>query len=157
MFKTTLIVTLAVFLAFQAPGAVRGAGAQQLTITLGDFSITPQKITLEAGVPAEITLVNKGTVVHELMVYPMPKPGLSGTKLHEWAEDNSYFKGLEVSVASGPGIQVERKGPSIVDIEVAAGRSTVVKFTPAKAGVFEMSCQVPGHYEIGMKGTLTIR
>ncbi len=157
MLKTTLILALAIFLAFPSPGGVRGSGAQQLTITMGDFSFTPGKITLQAGVPAEIALVNKGTVIHEWAVYLMPKPGLGGTKLHEWAEDNSYFKGLELSVASGPGIEVERKGPSIFNIEVAAGKSTVVKFTPVKMGTFEMGCEVPGHYEIGMKGTLTVR
>jgi uncharacterized cupredoxin-like copper-binding protein len=32
-----------------------------------------------------------------------------------------------------------------------------VKFTPKKTGTFEIGCHVEGHYEAGMKGSLTIK
>jgi uncharacterized cupredoxin-like copper-binding protein len=153
----TFVVTLAVLLAFALPRVVWGAGAQQLTITMDEYAFTPEKITLEAGVPVEVTLVNKGTLIHDLAVYAVPKPGLSGPKLSDWAAGNSYFSGLEVSVAAGPGIEVVRKGPNIVDIKVAAGKSTTLKFTPVKKGTFEAGCLSPGHYEASMKGTWTVK
>ena len=147
---------LSAFLVSLSLGAVAGGAAQQIPITMRDFSYTPDRITLQAGVPVEITLVNRGKVKHEFIVYPMPKAGMSGIRLHEWAEDNSYFKGLQV-VVEGRGIEVERKGPSVVEIQVGAGKSAVVKFTPAKKGTFEFACLIDGHYEAGQKGSLTVK
>mgnify|MGYP001610998524 CR=1 FL=1 len=32
-----------------------------------------------------------------------------------------------------------------------------MRFTPTKKGTFEFRCAVPGHYEAGMKGTITVK
>ncbi len=42
-------------------------------------------------------------------------------------------------------------------LEVASNRSAEVKFTPKKTGTFEIGCHVEGHYEAGMKGSLTVK
>ncbi len=157
MWKVLPMLTPIVLLVSLILAAAEGGAAQQITITMRDFSYTPDRITLEAGVPVEITLVNRGKVKHKFMVYPMPKAGMSGIRLHEWAEDNSYFKGLQVVVVEGRGIEVERKGPSVVEIQVGTGKAAVVKFAPAKKGTFEFACLIEGHYEAGQKGSLTVK
>ena len=67
-----------------------------MTVTMTEMRFAPAKVTLKAGTTVEIKLVNKGRVKHEFMVYTTPKAGLAGEELEEWAEDNSYFKGLAV-------------------------------------------------------------
>ncbi|MDR7537690.1 MAG: cupredoxin domain-containing protein [Armatimonadota bacterium] len=64
----TLSLTLA--LAGDAPAA---EAVQRITITMRDFSYSPSKITVQAGTPVEITLVNKGKVAHEFMMYDLPR------------------------------------------------------------------------------------
>ena len=155
--QTAISLVVLVLLGLLVPAAAGGAPAQKITITMRDFSYTPDRVTLQAGVPVELTIVNKGKVGHEFIVYVRPKPGLSGSGLRERAEDNSYFRGLQVQVVEGPGIEVERKGQTVVEIKVGPGRSTVVRFTPARKGTFEMACLIEGHYEAGQKGTLTIQ
>ena len=129
---------------------------QKVTFTLRDFSYTPDRVTLQAGVPVEITIINKGKVTHEFMVHPKPKSGGGGMDFHEWAEANSYFRGLQVSV-EGAGVEVERKGKNLVEVRIGPGKTAIVKFTPAKKGTFEYACLVTGHYEQGQRGTLTIQ
>jgi uncharacterized cupredoxin-like copper-binding protein len=154
--QTAISLVVLVLLGLLVPAAAGGAPAQKITITMRDFSYTPDRVTLQAGVPVELTIVNKGKVGHEFIVYVRPKPGLSGSGLREWAEDNSYFRGRQVAV-EGRGVEVERKGTTVAKIQVSVGKSTTVKFTPAKKGTFEMACLIEGHYEAGQKGTLTIQ
>jgi len=39
---------------------------------------------------------------------------------------------------------------------VQAGQTATVTFTPASAGTFDFYCDIPGHKDAGMKGTLTV-
>lgn len=146
------LAALVVFLALG--GAAWGASEQKVTVTMTEMRFAPAKVTLKAGTTVEIKLVNKGKVKHEFMVYALPKAGTTREGLHEWAEGTSYFKGVEVKVEGG-GIEVE--GKDIFEIEVAAGKSAEVKFTPTRKGTFEIGCLIEGHYEAGMKGSLTVK
>jgi len=155
--QTAISLVVLLLLGLLVPVADGGAPAQKIAITMRDFSYTPDRVTLQAGVPVELTIVNKGKVGHGFMVHSRPKVGMSGTQMREGAEDNSYFRGLQVQVVEGAGIEVERKGQTVVEIKVGSGRSTVVRFTPVKKGTFAMACLIEGHYEAGQKGTLTIQ
>ena len=39
---------------------------------------------------------------------------------------------------------------------IQAGQTSSVTFTPTTAGTYEFYCDVPGHKDAGMKGTLTV-
>ncbi|MDQ7843846.1 MAG: hypothetical protein QN141_13320 [Armatimonadota bacterium] len=71
-----------------------------------DFRFTPARITLQANVPAEIVLVNKGTVEHEFMVYKTP-----AGKVDDWDEfvmSNTYFQNLGEVEGEFPGVGTRR-------------------------------------------------
>ncbi len=155
MFRMISILALSVLMVSLVSGAVGGGTVQKVTLTIRDFSYTPDKVTLQAGVPAEITIINKGKVKHEFMLHSMPR-GMSGRPPHEWAEDNSYFKGLQVNV-EGAGVEAERHGMSLFEVQIGTGKIAVVKFTPTKRGTFEFACLITGHYEQGQKGTLIVQ
>lgn len=154
MFRLMPVMALILVLLPVVPGTAEGAAVRRVTLTLRDFSYTPDKITLEAGVPAEITIVNKGKVKHEFMVYDVPKQMGSMTMGHDWVAQTNYFRNHEVRVVGG---EVNRKGGAVLEVEVGPGKSAVVQFTPAKKGTFEFACQITGHYEAGQKGTLVVR
>lgn len=136
--------------------AAWGAAAQKVTIVMRDFSYTPSKVTLQAGVPAEITLVNKGKVAHEWMVYDMPKGMgmMGGENGHEWVEKTNYFHMVPVAAAGG---KVTRHSGDFMELKVAAGTTATVKFTPTKKGTFEMGCMIEDHYEAGQHGVLVVK
>ncbi len=127
---------------------------QKVTITLNDFAFAPKSVTLTAGVPAAITLVNKGKVAHEFMVYPVPTKSIDDWD--EYVIPSTYFQKMgEVEVVFSK--QGAVAGSSIFEVEVDAGRSATVEFTPNRKGTFEIGCHVEGHYEAGMKGTLVVK
>lgn len=39
---------------------------------------------------------------------------------------------------------------------IQAGQAATITFTPTTAGTYEYYCDVPGHKDAGMKGTLTV-
>ncbi len=147
-----VLVMLFVSLGF---GWTAGAAKEQkISIVLDEFSFTPTKVTLQAGVPAEIKLVNKGKVAHEFQVYVTPKSRVSDWD--EYAMANTYFKDMgEVETEfEGTGAVA---GTRVFEVEVQPSKEAELKFTPARKGTFEMACHVAGHYEAGMKGVLTVK
>ncbi len=135
-------------------GPAAAAPKQRVTITLTEFKFTPASVTLQAGVPAVITLVNKGTVKHEFMVYTRPARAVE--EWDEYAMANTYFQGIdEVEVEFAK--QGAVAGTNLFEVEVQPNRTATLSFTPTKKGTFEMGCHVEGHYEAGMKGTLTVK
>lgn len=132
------------------------AAPQKLTITMRDFSYSPAKVTLQAGVPAELTLVNKGKVAHEFMIYDMPKQGMmmGGEMGHEWVEQTNYFHMVNVQVTGG---KVRRHQGDFMELSVPAGKSATLRFVPTKKGTFEMGCMIEDHYEAGQHGVIVVK
>lgn len=146
------LVMLFVSLGF---GWTAGAAKEQkITIVLNEFSFSPAKVTLQAGVPAEIKLVNKGKVEHEFQVYVTPKGKVSDWD--EYAMANTYFKDMGEVETEFEGIGAVA-GTRVFEVEVQAGKEAEVKFTPTRKGTFEIGCHVQGHYEAGMKALLVVR
>lgn len=147
----TLVVTgLLVLLAMQVTW---GAPEQAVTITMRDFSYAPAKITVRAGIPAVFTLINKGKVAHEFMIYDMPK-SMSMMMGHEWAEKTNYFQNVKVDVSGG---KVRHMAGDFFEVRLAAGKTAGLRFTPLKRGRFEFGCMIEGHYEAGQKGVLVVK
>ncbi|HEY3247096.1 MAG TPA: cupredoxin domain-containing protein [bacterium] len=146
-----LIVIVALAVAVPAAGAPK---VQKVTITMTDFKFTPATVTLQAGVEAEITLINKGKVEHEFMVYPAPK-----SKVSDWDAyimPNTYFQNMGEVEGEFEGMGAVA-GTSVFEVEVKPGKRAELKFTPTRKGTFEMACHAEGHYEAGMKGVLVVK
>lgn len=153
--KTAIRIAVAALLVTVASlaGVAWGAAAQKVTIVMRDFSYTPAKVTLQAGVSAEITLVNKGKVAHEWMVYDTPMS--TGMEMgHEWVEKTNYFHMMPVTASGG---KVTRHSGDFMELQVAPGKSATLKFTPTRKGTFEMGCMIEGHYDAGQKGVLVVK
>ena len=148
------VVLVMVLVAGLSLGATAAPKTQKVTITLREFAFAPNKLTLQAGVPVELTLTNKGTVEHEFLLYNVPKGKVDD--MDAFALSTTYFKNTGEIVAEFPGVGMAA-APVLFETEVVKGKSVVLKFTPAKKGTFEYGCHVEGHYEGGMKGTLTVK
>ncbi len=145
---------VAVLVAALTVGATAAAKAQKLTVTMTDFKFAPKTVTVRAGTPVELTLVNKGVSEHEFMVYVTPKA--TPDDWDEYIMANTYFQRMgEVEV------EFEGRGAvastSMFEVELKKGRSATIIFTPNRKGTFEIGCHVEGHYEAGMKGTFVVK
>ncbi len=154
MRRTLLLAVIGALVVGVSLSASAAEKPQKVTVTLTDFAFTPKAITLKAGMPAEITLVNKGKVEHEFMVYPAPTKAVDDWD--DYVIPNTYFQKMgEVEVVFSK--QGAVAGSSIFEVELDASRSATVVFTPNRKGTFELGCHAEGHYEAGMKGTFVVK
>ena len=105
-----------------------------LKVDMSEFKFTPDSLEADAG-EVTISATNKGKTEHELVLLRTESdPAKLPTKDGEVDESTS--------VGEIP--------------EVPAGRSDTKSFD-LDAGRYVMVCALPGHYENGMHGTLTVR
>jgi uncharacterized cupredoxin-like copper-binding protein len=118
----------------KAAASSKSSGPTTVTISLTEFKITSSLSTFKVGTAYHFVVTNAGTTTHELMVMPTAK----GTA----AED-------------------ERDAAELFEIsELDPGQSGAKDFTftaAAPAGVLEMACHIPGHYESSMRLPITVQ
>lgn len=97
---------------------------------------TPADITVRRGETVKIVAANKGQVLHEIVI---------GTpeELRKHAEMMKKFPGMEHEEAYMAHVKPGQRG------------EIVWQFT--QAGEFAFACLLPGHFEAGMVGKVTVR
>lgn len=103
------------------------------SVSMSDFAFDPAQISVPAGSQVKLTLVNDGTLTHELVII---KKGMQVTAPFEedQDEDKIYWEN-----------------------EVEAGESESESFrAPEEPGEYQIICGIAGHLEQGMQGTLTV-
>ena len=111
------------------------AKAATVRVELKEMSFTPKDLTLAAGKPYVIELVN------------------NGNKKHEFAA-SKFFRSAAVRKVDTPSSEV--KAAFFTEIEVLAGKTVKLFVIPVTPGSFEMLCEMVGHREAGMEGTITV-
>jgi len=97
---------------------------------------TPPAITVKRGETVKLVATNKGQVLHELVL------GTSD-ELKKHAELMKKFPGME------------HDEPHMAHVKPGKSGAIVWQFT--KAGEFQFACLIPGHFEAGMVGKVTVR
>lgn len=133
------------------------APAQKVTLTMTEFQFTPKTASVNRGTTVELTLVNKGTVEHEFTLYPLPASTSTNVDMAKYAAENTYFKDIGTVEIVYPGLTATRKSSRVEGMGLNPGQSITIKFVAKKTGTFEFACHIPGHYEAGMKGALTVK
>jgi uncharacterized cupredoxin-like copper-binding protein len=110
------------------------AASRALTIRMTEFAFDPDDVVAERG-KVTITAPNDGKVVHELVLL---KTDADPAKLPK--------KGDEVDESTSVG--------EIADVEAGSTKKATFTLAPGK---YAMVCALPGHYEAGMYGSLTVK
>jgi uncharacterized cupredoxin-like copper-binding protein len=110
------------------------AADRALTIRMTEFAFDPKDAVAKAG-KVTITAPNDGNVVHELVLLKTDADPANLPK-----------KGDEVDESTSVG--------EIADVEPGSTKKATFELTPGK---YAMVCALPGHYEGGMYGSLTVK
>ena len=144
-----LIFTLVLFLTPQvwaadyitdAAAIVKAAdwdGAETLTVNLLEHEFQPKTLKLKAGQPYKIELKNLGQQ-HHYFVAPVFFRSVAWRKL-------MVKEQAEIKVDYVNAVEVLKQGGQL-DLYLV----------PVSTGVFEVTCTVPGHREMGMKGQIIV-
>ena len=98
-----------------------------------EFSLVPAKTSVPAG-KVTFTVVNKGSMTHEMVVVPSPN-GPASLKQADGSASEAGSLGEVADLAAG-----------------ATGRLTVTM----PAGQYTLLCNLPGHFAGGMYATFTV-
>jgi hypothetical protein len=110
--------------------------ARELRIEMDDsMRFSPSELTVVAGEPVKLVVVNRGKMTHELVI---------GTA----AELAEHLREMQSGTAS------HHHSDSEISVEAGQSREVIRRFD--KSGELAIACFEPGHYEAGMKGTLTV-
>lgn len=113
-----------------------GAPTQRLVVEMTEYRFSPDTIELEAGVETYLTVSNRGRMMHEF--------------------EAPYLADVQVNVET-PELLVAAMG--LAEVQVAAGRSVTLVFTPERRGEFTFVCDArepSPHQKLGMRGRLTV-
>lgn len=123
----------------QTPWGIAGDSAKvnrTVTVDMSDaLRFSPDSVAVEEGDTVRFAVRNAGRMLHEIVI---------GTpdELAKHAAMMARFPNMEHDEA--------------YMAHVAAGKSGEIVWYFNRAGSFEFACLVAGHYEAGMRGTLTV-
>jgi uncharacterized cupredoxin-like copper-binding protein len=115
---------------------VPAGGGQELTIKMGEFYYEPSDVTAKAGT-VTITAPNEGNAPHELVI---AKTNDDPAKLPTVEDGSVDEASLDI-----PG--------EVEEVEAGATGTATLELSADK---YVMFCNLPGHYEGGMYGSLTV-
>ena len=146
--KFAIAITLALACAFAHAAPVQKAfgiegDTSKVTRTIDvdlsdDMRFTPPSLALARGETVKFVVTNKGATMHEMVL---------GTKA-------DIAKHAEMMRAHA-GHHMTHEAPGMLALE--PGKSGTIVWQFNRAGTFEYACLVPGHYEAGMRGTISVK
>ena len=128
-----------VFLAVLLSACASGQSVNKVTVTMKEFVFEPASITVTAGQPVEITLINDGAVEHDFAVEVIPVEGVTTEGSMSGHGMSAQHVEFDLHTATGP------------------GETSILRFTPTQPGTYKIICSVPGHLEAGMTGELIVK
>lgn len=124
----------------QKPWGISGTAKQAqrtITLTMSDnMRFTPDRIEVKQGETVRLRVRNAGQLMHELVI---------GTR--ESLQEHAAM------MLKHPGMDHDE--PSMT--HVAQGKTGEIIWTFNRAGEFEFACLIAGHFQAGMKGSISVR
>jgi plastocyanin len=125
------LLLVLVLTACSGGGGSSSGGSNNVSVTASEFKFDPADVTVTSGQTVNVSLKNTGSVDHTWVVL---KQGVNDTTSTQFSADQA-----------------------LVTVKAAAGQTGTGSFTAPAAGQYEIICDVPGHLDSGMKGTLTVK
>jgi uncharacterized cupredoxin-like copper-binding protein len=143
---------------FGQPAAATKA-TRSVEVVMGDMSFTPKNIEIRAGETVRFVLVNKGQLLHE---FNLGDAAMHAKHQHEMLQMQQSGMltptGMkEIDHGSMAGMDhgaMKHDDPNSVLVE--PGKTAELTWTFTKATHLEFACNIPGHYQAGMVGKLTV-
>jgi uncharacterized cupredoxin-like copper-binding protein len=123
-----------------------GPTAEVVTVNMTDNAFTPSKLEVKSGEETTFRFRNTGKVVHEAIV---------GTA-EEQAEHEADMNGQAAEQDDRDMDGMDHGGSDNDALSVEPGEAGELTHTFEEPGELLIGCHEPGHYEAGMKITVTV-
>lgn len=124
-----------------------------IQVTAGDLWFKPDDLSIEPGETVKFVVKNTGKLAHEFVIGSADKQAEHREMMQEMAANGEG--GHDMSAGHH-----DMEGPSMPSVTVAAGETKTLVWTAAESDnnvALVYACNIPGHYEAGMRGELAVR
>ena len=129
--------------------------SRTVELILGDMYFEPKAIQVKAGETVRFVLVNKGQLLHEFNLGDAQMHARHQQEMLKMQQNGMLTPTAMAHHDMGHGA-AEMKHDDPNSILVEPGKTAELTWTFAKASSLEFACNLPGHYQAGMVGKLTI-
>ena len=130
-------------------GATATETGRRIDVEVKEFTFSQPTITLKQGEKVTLSFTNAGTTDHEFMAGRIGAGGMG------YVQD--FFTGVKYQVAPPSSLHGKRHGMAQGGAWMRPGQTATISLVvPDRPGTYEFGCFATGHYEAGMKGTLTV-
>ncbi|GAB6403871.1 copper-resistant cuproprotein CopI [Pseudomonas sp. MHK4] len=131
---------------------------RSVEVVMADMTFTPKAIEIKAGETVRFVLVNKGQLLHEFNLGDVAMHARHQQEMLQMQENGMLtptgMKEMDHSAMAGMGHAMQHDDPN--SVLVAPGKTAELTWTFTKATKLEFACNIPGHYQAGMVGKLTV-
>jgi uncharacterized cupredoxin-like copper-binding protein len=129
-----------------------------IDMVMTDNRYAPENIRVTAGETVRFIVRNKGELVHEFNI-GTPEAHKEHQKEMMMMLDHGVLEADRINhdrmkMKMPDGSTMEHNDPNSVLLEPGKNQEIIWKFS--KSGKFEFACNVPGHYDAGMVGDITV-
>ena len=171
MFLRKSLVRVACLLALSSPAwaspaqtydfgqpAPAAKATRSVEVVMGDMSFTPKAIDIKAGETVRFVLVNKGQLLHEFNLGDAAMHARHQQEMMKMQQSGMLTPtGMkEMDHGSTAGMDHAMKHDDPNSVLVGPGKTAELTWTFTKATNLEFACNIPGHYQAGMVGKLTV-
>jgi uncharacterized cupredoxin-like copper-binding protein len=115
------------------------ASSRTVNIQMTDLAFTPDAIAVSPGETVTFVFTNNGKVEHDAFI-------------GDAAAQSAHAMEMKATGGSADGHHMADDG----GISVKPGKTGKLRMTFERAGMLEIGCHEPGHYEAGMRTTLNV-
>lgn len=112
-----------------------------ITVTATEIAFDMKDMEIKKGETIRFVLINKGEQPHELSIGD--------------AAEQAEHRQMMIDMAGMSMTEMHHGEGNSVSTEPGETKDLIWKFT--KTGAFEFACNYPGHADLGMQGTITVR
>lgn len=135
------------------------AATRTVTVVMRDNLYEPESIPVQAGETVRFVITNKGEFVHEFNIGTAAMHAKHQEEMMMMVEhgvlEPDKINRDKMKMDMGGGKTMEHNDPNSALLEPGETAEIVWAFT--KAGELEFACNVPGHYDAGMVGKLSVK
>ncbi|WP_283183802.1 copper-resistant cuproprotein CopI [Pseudomonas svalbardensis] len=131
---------------------------RSIEVVMGDMSFTPKAIDIKAGETVRFVLVNKGQLLHEFNLGDAAMHAKHQQEMMKMQQSGMLMpagmKEMDHGAMAGMGHGMKHDDPNSALVE--PGKTAELTWTFTKATNLEFACNIPGHYQAGMVGKMTV-
>ncbi|MDN3223753.1 copper-resistant cuproprotein CopI [Pseudomonas nunensis] len=132
--------------------------SRSVEVVMGDMSFNPKAIDIKAGETIRFVLVNKGQLLHEFNLGDAAMHAAHQQEMLKMQQSGmltpTAMKEMDHGSMAGMDHGMKHDDPN--SVLVPPGQTAELTWTFSKATQLEFACNIPGHYQAGMVGKLTV-